>query len=56
MEKTVVCSSCDLPFEVVGSEPATEALELIAIRCCECNSVNYVEWPVGCHYWVRGAD
>ena len=58
MQKTIVCSDCQLPFEVVGSvEPSnTTREETIAAGCIECGKVNHLEWPTGAHYLVRRAE
>ena len=58
MEKTIVCSACQLPFEVVGSAEAAKEMqeETIRVKCAECGSLNYIDWPVGCQCLVRKAD
>ena len=58
MEKTIVCSTCQLPFEVVGSiETPKETLQqTVPIKCFECGSLNHIDWPMGCQYLVRRAD
>ncbi len=58
MEKTIVCSACQLPFEVVGLiEAAKETQEeTIPVKCVECDSLNYIDWPIGCQWLIRRSD
>jgi hypothetical protein len=58
MEKTILCSACQLSFEVVGSieTPKETPEQTIPVKCYECGSLNYIDWPIGCQCLVRRAD
>jgi hypothetical protein len=58
MEKTIMCSSCQVPLEVVGpvEEPSEIPEASISVACIECGALNSLEWPIGKKYLVRRAE